>query len=69
MPPINWPIESHTSLVVDGKAIVEGLADYGLRFVENPPLPVLYYKGRRVTDPWSVVLLHESPRDSNGSSG
>jgi hypothetical protein len=51
------------------KLLVDGIereigADWSLRFVEeNPVRPVLYYKGKRVTKSWSILLDFDSPPD------
>ncbi len=56
-------------LIVDGKERELG-ADWAIRFVENPLLPVLYYKGKRVTKAWSLAIgrfrpvkVFDSPQD------
>ena len=43
-------------------------ADYSLRFVDvpgQPAEPVLYFKGHRVAEDWSIDLRAEVPADNN----
>lgn len=44
--------------------------DYTFRFVieEGKSKPVLYYKGKRVTQSWEIRIDHQEPKDLNGSS-
>jgi hypothetical protein len=55
-------------LIVDGIERQVG-ADWSLRFVEEVPVkPVLYYKGKRVTKAWRLVLDYDSPVDPHDNA-
>ena len=58
-------------MTIDGKHVAAG-ADYTMRFVDHPnqpPAPVLYFRGLRVIKPWTLELSHEEPADPYGISG
>lgn len=63
--------EPQCDLTVGGRA-VRTTADFTLRFVERGDaiaLPVLYHRGRRVVQAWSIQMRHDQTADCWGISG
>lgn len=63
--------EPQCDLMIGGRS-VRATADFTLRFLERgdaPAHPVLYHRGRRVVEAWSIEMRHEQAADCWGISG